>query len=423
MAVCDSPFSPTMYLPAETLLGRVTKQFLAQHLVGRYPLIFGPWCKALDLEAEYFSPISRSIIDILGHSQNAAFLSKYHKLMKIARDTLDSIFQASVAAIKSHLAEPAVDGAEGEQDDHPSAARLSDEEVLCQVLEQIYRIGVPQRRPKLATDIGAFLNGDDHNLVDSQDSAHFEGATDMPLSWPDADIAEHALDGRGTLEEHLPEGDNHSCTEHMCNDTCPAHSSAPDSKFSRSLSDPHISLGLDLPNGRNNTGSITTPHLRELLGSSGFDYLHALCMDLDPFIRHRSSGNGRVLREESLLEGMLDIESIHHDRPENAEHLILDDNVDPYYNSSDDIEIVNSPGPFADVAVSNDMDLLLSDPEDVAEPAIDDLDADLFVSNSPTTDDGTFRILQDEWGDAIETPPLCDEDDVAASFVADLWDL
>ncbi|KAI6166803.1 hypothetical protein EDD17DRAFT_1546075 [Pisolithus thermaeus] len=394
MAVCDSPFSPTMYLPAETLLGRVTKQFLAQHLVGRYPLIFGSWCKVREtrwtFEAEYFLPISRSIIDILEHSQSAVFLSRYHKLMKI---------------------------------DHPSATRLSDEEVLCQVLEQIYRIGVPQRRPKLATDIGAFLKGDDHNLVDSQDSAHFEGATDVPLSWPDADVTGASV---ATVRLSHKYSDNYSCTEHMCNDTCPTHSSAPDSNFARSLSDPHVSLGLDLPNERNNTSSITTPHLRELSGSSGFDYLHALCMDLDPFTRHRSSGNGRALGEEYLLEGMLDIESIHptHARPENAGHLILDDNVGSYYDSSDDIEIVNSPGPSADVAVSNDIDLLLSDPEDVAGLAADDLDADLFVSDSPTTDDGAFRILQDEWGDAIETPPLqCDEDDVTASFVADLWDL
>ncbi|KIK27471.1 hypothetical protein PISMIDRAFT_674827 [Pisolithus microcarpus 441] len=29
---------------------------------------------------------------------------------------------------------------------------------------------------------------------------------------------------------------------------------------------------------------------------------------------------------------------------------------------------MSSPGPFADVAVSDDLDLLLSDPEDVAEP-------------------------------------------------------
>lgn len=36
--VCDSPFSATMYLPAETLLGRVTEQFLVQHLV---------WCVTL----------------------------------------------------------------------------------------------------------------------------------------------------------------------------------------------------------------------------------------------------------------------------------------------------------------------------------------------------------------------------------------
>lgn len=69
--------------------------------------------------------------------------------MKTARNTLDSVFQASVAAIKTHLLDLAVDEAEGEEDDHPSAASLSDEEVLCQVLEQIYRIGVPQRRLKV----------------------------------------------------------------------------------------------------------------------------------------------------------------------------------------------------------------------------------------------------------------------------------
>lgn len=267
------------------------------------------------------------------------------------------------------------------------------------------------------------LKGDDHNLVDSQDSAHFEGATDVPLSWPDADVGgvsvamvrpshkyghvtEHALDGRGTLEEQLPEGDDHSYMEHMCNDTCLAHSSAP-----------HVSLVLDLQNERVETGSINTRHLPELLGSSGFDYLRTLCMDSDLFTRHRSSALGK----ES--EVMSDIETIYptRGRPENAGHLILDDDVDSYHGFSDEIEI--SPGPFVDVAVSDDLDLLLSDPEDVAEPTADDLDADLFVSDSPTADDGTFRILQDEWGDATEIPPLCDEDDVVAGFVPDLWDL
>ncbi|KIK88798.1 hypothetical protein PAXRUDRAFT_39297, partial [Paxillus rubicundulus Ve08.2h10] len=39
------PFSPTLFLPTEALLNRVTVQFLTSHLVGRYPLVFGPWCK------------------------------------------------------------------------------------------------------------------------------------------------------------------------------------------------------------------------------------------------------------------------------------------------------------------------------------------------------------------------------------------
>lgn len=61
MAVCDSPFSPTMYLPAETLLGRVTKQFLVQHLVGRYPLIFGPWCKVREMYIPSFCAVEHAV--------------------------------------------------------------------------------------------------------------------------------------------------------------------------------------------------------------------------------------------------------------------------------------------------------------------------------------------------------------------------
>ncbi|KIM66764.1 hypothetical protein SCLCIDRAFT_253358 [Scleroderma citrinum Foug A] len=37
------PLSPKVYLPTEALLGRVMEQFLTHHLIGRYPLIFGPW--------------------------------------------------------------------------------------------------------------------------------------------------------------------------------------------------------------------------------------------------------------------------------------------------------------------------------------------------------------------------------------------
>ncbi|KAI6030690.1 hypothetical protein F5J12DRAFT_303832 [Pisolithus orientalis] len=425
LAVCDSPFSTTMYLPAEALLGRVTEQFLVHHLVGRYPLVFGPWCKALDLEAEYFSPISRSVIEILEHSQNAAFRSKYQWLMKVARHTLDTTFQASVAAINSHLAEPAVDGAEEEQDDHPSAVQLSDEDVLCQVLEQLFRIGVPQRRPKLATDIGTLLKGDDHNLIDSQDNATLEGATDVPLSWPDAEIAdataatarpsqqhghmtEHAPDGRGTMEEQFPEGDNHAFTEHMCEDTCLAHGSAPDSDSATPLSNPHIGLALDLPNERNHSGSITTPHFRQTLGPSCFDYLDAVCMDLDTVTRHHPG-------EEFPFEELLEVDSIPLTHGQPDVNLILDDNF-----SLDDVEIGNTPRPFVDVPLSSDFDFVLFDPDDVAEPAAEDSNTDLLVNASPTNDDDTFRILEDEWWDAIETAPLCDED-AAASFVADLW--
>ncbi|KAL4080956.1 hypothetical protein J3A83DRAFT_4203621 [Scleroderma citrinum] len=86
LAVDGGPLSPKMYLPAETLLGRVMEQFLTHHLVGRYPLIFGPWSMGLDVETEYFPPISRSIIDILARSQNPQIHAKFNRLLKVEQD-------------------------------------------------------------------------------------------------------------------------------------------------------------------------------------------------------------------------------------------------------------------------------------------------------------------------------------------------
>ncbi|KAF9219253.1 hypothetical protein BS17DRAFT_804499, partial [Gyrodon lividus] len=90
-----NPFSPTLFLPTEALLNRVTIQFLTYHLVGRYPLIFGPWCKRLDMEMQYFPSIGRSITEIMNRSKSSSFLSKCNRLLKVARSRHKSVLQAS----------------------------------------------------------------------------------------------------------------------------------------------------------------------------------------------------------------------------------------------------------------------------------------------------------------------------------------
>ncbi|KAF8837910.1 hypothetical protein BDN67DRAFT_1013480 [Paxillus ammoniavirescens] len=180
------PFSPILFLPIEALLNRVTVQFLTSHLVGRYPLIFGPWCKRLDLEMAYFPSISRSIAEIMNRSKNSAHISKCKRLIKVARSRHTRVLQASAAAISSCIGNDASEDPAEEVDGAPSVSALTDEQALCEVLEQLFRVGVPQRRFKPAAAVVPSPHEDDDDLVKlSQDDTIVDLGADHFFSWPE----------------------------------------------------------------------------------------------------------------------------------------------------------------------------------------------------------------------------------------------
>ncbi|KAH0832191.1 hypothetical protein J3R83DRAFT_13109 [Lanmaoa asiatica] len=192
------PFSPTLFLPAEALLNRVTEQFLIYHLVGRYPLIFGPWCKVgpcmrhlsgrhsifsqrLDLEMQYFPSIGHSIVEIMNRSNNQWFLSKCKRLLKIARSHHKFVLQTSFATLSSCTDDAASETSEKEMGNHPVTAVLTDEQVLCESLEQLFRKGVPKRRfkPIATPQFVSLPQDDDDSLLPCMPDA----GVDDEVSW------------------------------------------------------------------------------------------------------------------------------------------------------------------------------------------------------------------------------------------------
>ncbi|KAG1822526.1 uncharacterized protein BJ212DRAFT_1328570 [Suillus subaureus] len=180
-----SPFADNLYLPFELLLKRVTEQLFNQ-LVGRYPLIFGTWCRRLDMESEYFSSVAQSVLEIMGRSPNPHFIARCKRLIKTARARHQSVLRTSVAALSLCFASrDSEDSDEGEQ---ISAPNLTPEAVLCESLEQIFRAGVPQTRFKsqVITARSTLLTssaGDDDRLIED-DAIINNTQIDCPLAWP-----------------------------------------------------------------------------------------------------------------------------------------------------------------------------------------------------------------------------------------------
>ncbi|KAG1797739.1 uncharacterized protein HD556DRAFT_1525837 [Suillus plorans] len=180
-----SPFADNLYLPFELLLKRVTEQLFNQ-LVGRYPLIFGTWCRRLDMESEYFPSVAQSILEIMRRSPNPHFVARCKRLIKTARARHHSVLQTSAAALSLCLASrDSDDSDDGEQ---ISGSKLTPEAVLCESLEQIFRAGVPQTRFKsqviaARSTLLTSSAGDVDQLID--DDAIFNTAEiDFPLAWP-----------------------------------------------------------------------------------------------------------------------------------------------------------------------------------------------------------------------------------------------
>lgn len=68
---------------------------------------------------------------------------------QIARSHHKFVRQTCTAALCSCTDDAASDSSEKELDDLPATPVLTDEEVLCESMEQLFRVGVPQRRFKV----------------------------------------------------------------------------------------------------------------------------------------------------------------------------------------------------------------------------------------------------------------------------------
>ncbi|OJA07785.1 hypothetical protein AZE42_06737 [Rhizopogon vesiculosus] len=179
-----NPFAVHLYLPFEFLLNRVTEQFFTNQLVGRYPLIFGTWCRRLDMEAEYFPSVAHSILEIIHRSPNPHFVTRCKRLIKTARARHQSVLQASAAALSLCFAPS--DAEDSEEIEGTNASTLTPDAVLCETLEQLFRAGVPHTRFKVIAARSTLFSssvGDDDQLVEpSKDDAILN--SDFSLIWP-----------------------------------------------------------------------------------------------------------------------------------------------------------------------------------------------------------------------------------------------
>ena len=101
-----NPFARHLSLPYLTVTDNAVGRFVSYHLVRRvsfisslsrerfthiarrYPLIFGPWCKQLDVECSFFPSILISIQNIINRSRSPAFQASCQKMFKVRLNAL-----------------------------------------------------------------------------------------------------------------------------------------------------------------------------------------------------------------------------------------------------------------------------------------------------------------------------------------------
>ena len=103
-----NPFARHLSLPYLTVTDNAVGRFVSYHLVRcvsfsflffsgkiyhigrRYPLIFGPWCKQLDVERSLFPSILSSIQNIIMRSRSPVFQATCQKMFKVCLNVLFS---------------------------------------------------------------------------------------------------------------------------------------------------------------------------------------------------------------------------------------------------------------------------------------------------------------------------------------------
>ncbi|KAF8349221.1 hypothetical protein F5887DRAFT_945007 [Amanita rubescens] len=132
------PFSQILSLPYQTLLGTVVERFVISDLVKRYPFIFGPWHRQLDIEASFFPVIYRSISGIVDRSPNLPFKEKCGELFMVLRENLISKAAQSAASLSK-----ALDAHDISIDPVGFHTSMSELDILCLAMEHLFQDGMP----------------------------------------------------------------------------------------------------------------------------------------------------------------------------------------------------------------------------------------------------------------------------------------
>ncbi|KAJ8469269.1 hypothetical protein ONZ45_g16947 [Pleurotus djamor] len=183
------------------MLADVHQKFISR-LVKRYPLIFGLWGRGLKQEATFFSPIARSISNIISRSPNQTFRNQATTLINKLRERHASSVTASTSALSQYLGDKSLTAVAS------SSPHLGTEESICSALTILYKSGTtrPQFRP---TELAAQEKDD----VLFTEAAHDTGTLqatpspdqpflDLPIADEDApDVPLLSLAGPGPTKE------------------------------------------------------------------------------------------------------------------------------------------------------------------------------------------------------------------------------
>ncbi|KAH9841511.1 uncharacterized protein C8Q71DRAFT_333494 [Rhodofomes roseus] len=180
-----SLFSGQAYLPLSSALDSVLEKFIANDLVRRYPLIFGPWREKLDLEARVFPSLSRSLMDVARSSSDPSFKKRFQRLVATLGTRHASRVRCVNQAVRDCLGDNAVDEAH-----RPVIQEGFD--ILKRSLDTLFRRGVRPATFKAlsATTQGAYDEDEDDYMFDLSEGA---SNRDVIIPWPgssDEDLIE-----------------------------------------------------------------------------------------------------------------------------------------------------------------------------------------------------------------------------------------
>lgn len=135
-----NPFAQHLSLPYLTATENAVGRFVSIHLVRRYPLIFGPWCKQLDVECTFFPSILISIRNIMERSRSPVFQATCQKMFKLCKRKITSTSVSAAEALSKYL------GLEEGTYSAPTIHAYNEEEAFFLCLERFYRLEM--KRPK-----------------------------------------------------------------------------------------------------------------------------------------------------------------------------------------------------------------------------------------------------------------------------------